>query len=187
MKNTPSLSREKFDAMLGGKTRIIPVSGDLLDFPNGIECIMHGCNTLNIMGAGIAKSISLRFPYAFYADKTAHRRAKIANKSLLGTFSHVSLPGDKHIINLYQQSEIAENPLDSAPFRIMAFEAALIRALKFCKEIGVANVGLPHKIGCGLAGGNWNEVRNVISNVSETIHGLTIFIVKLPTYTEHAK
>ena len=36
--------------------------GNLLDFPYGITSIAHCCNTMNIMGAGIAKSIAERYP-----------------------------------------------------------------------------------------------------------------------------
>ena len=31
--------------------------GNLLDFPYGITSIAHCCNTMNVTGAGIAKSI----------------------------------------------------------------------------------------------------------------------------------
>ena len=34
--------------------------GNLLDFPYGINTIAHCCNTMNVMGEGIAKSIAER-------------------------------------------------------------------------------------------------------------------------------
>ena len=43
------------------------IDGDLLDFPNQINTIAHSCNTQNVMGAGIAKSIKERYPEAFKA------------------------------------------------------------------------------------------------------------------------
>ena len=36
--------------------------GNLLDFPYGINTIAHCCNTMNVMGAGIAEQIADRYP-----------------------------------------------------------------------------------------------------------------------------
>ena len=50
------------------------IDGNLLDFPNRINTIAHSCNTLNMMGAGIAKQIKDRYPLAWKADCIANKR-----------------------------------------------------------------------------------------------------------------
>ena len=57
--------------------------GNLLDFPYGINVIAHSCNTLNVMGAGIAEQIANRYPEAKEADDVADK----AGQNDLGEFS----------------------------------------------------------------------------------------------------
>ena len=63
--------------------------GNLLEMAkNGeFDIIIHGCNCLHTMGAGIAKYIKQDFPEAFQADK----KTKYADKQKLGTFSEAIL------------------------------------------------------------------------------------------------
>ena len=66
------------------------IDGDLLDFPNQINTIAHSCNTQNVMGAGIAKSIKERYPEAFEADT----KANLNLENSLGYFSYCKLNSD---------------------------------------------------------------------------------------------
>ena len=38
------------------------VKGNILDFPNNSNVIAHGCNTLGVMGAGLAVKIKDEYP-----------------------------------------------------------------------------------------------------------------------------
>ena len=75
------------------------IVGDILDFPNDIDIVVHGCNTLNIFGSGIAKQIKDRYPEVYEADTSAHK----LKHNKLGYFSGSKLDKlpDKYIINLY--------------------------------------------------------------------------------------
>lgn len=138
------------------------VIGDLLDFPTTFIC--HGCNTMNTMGAGLAKQIVVRYPQALIADTSAHK----AGTAVLGSISVAQIYPDKWSINLYQQDEFGK-------LNLLALEKALIRALDYVlareedlQPEFVFNLGVPYKIGCGLARGNWTEVLALLSKLDIT-------------------
>jgi len=65
---------------------MIFVKGNLLDLADQgeFDVIVHGCNCLNVMGAGIALSISQRYPQAFEADYRTVRE----DYNKLGNFTY---------------------------------------------------------------------------------------------------
>tara|TARA_Y100001934_G_C12046043_1_gene628443 strand:- start:214 stop:750 length:537 start_codon:yes stop_codon:yes gene_type:complete len=154
--------------------------GNLLDFPpyhpddldryTGINNIAHSCNTRNIMGGGIAKQIKSRYPQAWEADCKATEE----QSNMLGSFSKATIKtmtflpdGEGTIYNLYTQADIGshEKQVDYEYFW---------RALKNMQEDLVSTqsetgqpqvLGLPHGISCGLAGGSWNIILEMINDV----------------------
>ena len=169
------------------KNGIETIVGNLLDFPPyhtndpnkyiGINNIAHSCNTLNIMGGGIAKQIKSRYPQAYEADTEIHMRREYEtldeSVDLLGTYSKAEiksmfLPDERgRIYNMYTQANIG------ADRRQVNYEA-FYRALKEVQEdllfiqheTGQSQVlGLPHGISCGLAGGNWDIIKAMIDDI----------------------
>ena len=81
------------------------IKGNLLDFPPhhpdnpdryiGINNIAHSCNTLNIMGGGIARQIKSRYPQAYEADTEIHMRREYETPEesvdLLGKYSKAEI------------------------------------------------------------------------------------------------
>lgn len=141
------------------------IKGNLLDFPDGINAIVHGANTLNIMGGGIAKQIATRYPEAKYADEAFYLMSKALSDNMLGYASIAEVEGKGRIYNLYQQSTVGVNG------RHVNYEA-LYRGLEFVhKNIegrGVLSstvVGFPKFMSCGLAGGEWSIVRPMIDYI----------------------
>jgi len=145
--------------------------GNLLDFPFGINAIAHSCNTLNVMGAGIAKQIADRYPSAYEADTLAHRR----HENNLGEYSYAKVnvgEGNSYphqqfglsdrrceIYNLYTQKKVGIGKQVSYDALYDAFQK--LRAE--CDDSTV--LGLPHGISCGLAGGDWSVVLAMINSV----------------------
>lgn len=129
--------------------KIYNITGDLLDFPEGIRAIAHGCNTQNVMGAGIAAQIRKRYPCAWSADLAAAE----AGTNSLGEVSIGTLDDGRRIFNLYQQKNLGFGAL--VPW---ALKAAMERMFSLCGSLGISKVGLPYLIGCGLAGGDWSTV-----------------------------
>ena len=65
------------------------IKGDLIKLAkdDNFDVIVHGCNCLHIMGAGIAKQIKHHFPSAYLADlKTPYH-----DQSKLGTISYTTV------------------------------------------------------------------------------------------------
>ena len=147
--------------------------GNLLDFPYGINTIAHCCNTMNVMGAGIAKQIAERYPLAKEADDVATK----AGRSDLGEFSFAEVELDNtadfphqefgvekrkgRIFNLYTQ--------DSIGFGREVNYEALYRNLHLMRNQLNNNVntilGLPFEMSSGLAGGSWEIVSAMINYI----------------------
>ena len=146
------------------------VEGDLLYSPHLV--IAHGCNCFCTMGAGIAKQIARKYPQVLEADKQTKR----GDPAKLGTFSKSVVPY-RDIYNLYTQFTygVGENHLD-----LDALERSLTAMLidveatekKLELERGDFDIAIP-MIGCGLAGGNWNDVEAILQRV---FRDRTIFV-----------
>lgn len=155
------------------------VKGDLLNFPNQINTIAHSCNTQNIFGAGIAKSIRDKYPEAYTADCDAHRN----NENQLGYFSYckLNLDSNKRIINLYTQSSTGKG-------RMVDYEAFyksidyLNRAINSASSVYNYILGFPFGISCGLAGGSWNIILSMLKDVFEHAKYKTYIVQKEDLY-----
>lgn len=147
--------------------------GNLLDFPYGINVIAHSCNTLNVMGAGIAEQIAKRYPEAKEADDVADKAGQndlgefsVADIEIENTssFPHQHFGTDKRkcqIYNLYTQDRVGFG-------REVNYEA-LYRNFHLMRN-HLNNdpetiLGLPHGISCGLAGGSWKIVYAMIEHL----------------------
>lgn len=131
------------------------VEGDLLEmFEKGeFDIIAHGCNCFKTMGAGIARQIAEQFPAAALVDR-ADSRDKI---SRLGDFTYSFLQKEEKtyvIFNLYTQFYMGKN-LDMEALKLC------LRKLAHLLDYRPYRIGLP-QIGCGIAGGDWTEVKEVI-------------------------
>ena len=163
------------------------IHGNLLDFPYGINVIAHSCNTLNVMGAGIAQQIAKRYPEAKEADDVADKAGRndlgefsVADIEIENTssFPHQEFGTNKRkcqIYNLYTQDRMGFG-------REVNYEA-LYRNFHLMRNHLNDNpdcvLGLPHGISCGLAGGNWEIVSAMINAIFATpATYFTTYIVK---------
>lgn len=142
------------------------VKGNLIEMAKSdkFDFIGHGCNCFATMGAGIAKSIAENFSAMKKADKDYSKYMESYEK--LGNFSMAQVKTKKNIfmgINFYSQYY---------PGPDFDKEALKLSLKKFCilhkdQNIDLWSFGLP-LIGCGIAGGEWDEVREIIkSELSE--------------------
>lgn len=152
------------------------IEGDLLDFPGDITCIAHGCNTLNLMRSGLAKQMVARYPEA----KAADDRAAADQRNVLGCYSFTRVHDQpcKYIYNLYQQDKLRQ-------LNEFALETSLANAM-FSLSLKSDNpehkMGVPYKIGCGLAAGNWVAVKAILVKIESRYPGRLI-IIKRPLDT----
>lgn len=147
---------QKLNNKIGSYTEI---EGNLITLAKQgkFQGIAHGANCKNIMGGGIAKQIKDEFLPALYADSDY----LLDDYHRLGNYSSCLIPLDdkglKHleVFNLYTQVGLG------ACFNLSALDIALH---KLSRDLPMKyNLGLP-QIGCGIGGGNWEEVKQVIES-----------------------
>lgn len=149
--------------------------GDLLD--SGAQVLFHGCNCFKTMGAGVALALRTRYPEVYTADLDWMKPPR----ERLGHFTKAKTKSGIEIYNLYTQFEygrrkrMGEYRVDAdykAIRNSLAEMKADLDALDPAKKQTIAGP----LIGCGLAGGDWMIVENLIET---TFPDRTINIWKL--------
>ena len=142
------------------------VRGDLLDADAKFIC--HQVNCQGAMGAGLARQIAEKWPYV-KKEYTNLCRRTTDKHSLLGTFQIVEANGgnskstDPFVINIFGQEYYGRGG-------VYTDTSALIRAFRDLNDTLRSPyknhprpvLAFPHGFGCGLAGGDWEEVEELI-------------------------
>lgn len=137
------------------------VYGSILDAKE--KYIAHQCNCLTTGSAGVAKLIFERFPYSdTYSSRTdADVPATI---KILGN-------GDdqRYVINMFGQyypgkPKYPDATLDGTKTRERYFHQCLMKVINIPE---LESIAFPYKIGCNLAGGNWNNYFGTLENFSK--------------------
>ena len=146
---------------------------DLLDLAeNGdVDVIVHQANLQHTFGAGIARAIRERLPYAYEADL----RTPKGSPKKLGHYSIGLKANSPVVINLYSQTSLY--PSHTSYDAMFDGLTRLVNELTPLTQINT--VGFPYQIGCGLADGEWNVVKAIILSVFEKSR-FEVVIAKLP-------
>lgn len=126
-----------------------------------MTAMAHGCNCFNTMGAGIAAQVMKELPLAYQADMNTVK----GEKSKLGRMTSVVInldDGNKGTVyNLYTQFKC----WGSGPNVDLVAVRNCFDLLN--KQIGGGTelLGIP-KIGAGLAGGDWDEIYDIINSAT---------------------
>lgn len=148
---------------------ITVVKGDLLQAAE--DAIGHGCNCRKTMGSGVAKAIRSKWPQAYAADLEFD---KAAGRNKIGMFTTAQGSG-KQIYNIYTQVDYLPRGIDH--FQYVGFEMGLKNVMTHMKQNGLKSLALP-KIGAGLAGGDWQDIKKIIVKVSDA-EGVPVTIYEL--------
>lgn len=145
-------------------SEIKEVQGDIT--LTNCQVIAHCCNCYKVMGAGVAKALSTRWPGIAQVDKLDKR----SPGERFGSFTNYVTPEGKIIFNLYGQLDYGTDQ------RQVNYER-LYKALELMGSVlpPGTTIALP-RLGCGLAGGNWTIVKSMIqftlSHLDVTIYSL---------------
>lgn len=141
------------------KEHVVIRNGDIFD--SHVDIIAQQVNCLGVMGAGLALEIKNRYSTVY--DKYCDVYDVYNNKEeLLGKCQIVSSSANGRIIaNLFGQYGVNRNKQQT---QVDKLETALIKLKNYAKQKQLS-VGIPYGIGCGLGGGNWNDVLKIINNV----------------------
>ena len=131
------------------------VQGDLLRQP--VDIIAHQTNCVGVMGAGIAKQIKTQLlsksEYGRYVQVCKEKGA-----ALLGETQRLHAPDGRIIANCFGENIPTGTGLDTD------YDALLhsIAKVRNYAKINKLSVGVPGLMGCGLAGGDWAKVRQIL-------------------------
>lgn len=150
------------------------IEGDLvkLALEGSFEVIAQGNNCFCVQGAGIAPQMSK----AFGCDKfPKEHQSQKGNIDKLGTIDYMLGKDGLYIINAYTQYNYGKNHSDGVA-KPLDYEALIMCMRKINHIFKGKHIGLP-QIGCGLAGGDWNRVKQIL--LQELIDcDLTVVIYK---------
>lgn len=137
---------------------IVTKVGNLLDVEVGI--IVHGCNSLGVMGSGFALEVKQRHPDVF--NKYVAYCASAGGRSI-GTVQLCAVSEYKYIINAITQKKYGSGLQVSYEAIRSCFEAVN----EIAKQLTIDNIDykLPIMfplIGAGRGGGDWNIISKII-------------------------
>lgn len=124
---------------------------------NKTTYICQQVNCKGVMGAGLAMQICIQWPVV-YQRYLEFCYGNDGNK--LGTYQEVLVEPKLYVVNLFGQSSFGR---DKRQTNYAALGTALFRAMK---EHPNATFRVPYGLGCGLAGGNWVTVLNLIEEAA---------------------
>lgn len=153
--------------------------------PSGPKIIAHISNNCGGWGAGFVLAISARWPQ----PETVYRSLR-PDQLELGLVQFVEVESDDHgeprliVANMIAQEGYGRGnrnlhrtaePDTRHPIRYNAVEICLQKVGALARELG-ATVHMP-RIGCGLAGGKWDQVEPIIARTLLDTH---VFVYDLP-------
>ena len=135
---------------------MIFTKGDILDVKAGIICQQVNC--MGKMGAGLALAIRNKWPVVYQDYMKAYKNGQL-------TPGYVILSAIDHHNRLYVASLCGQLHYgrDKQYTIYSAVEECLSKIATFNKEN--LSVYIPYGMGCGLAGGSWSTVSDMISRI----------------------
>ena len=141
------------------------VLGDVLDhhhhhIPNQIKVIIHICNNENIWGNGFVIPLGKKYP--FVKEYYLHTNARLGDVQFFEAADHT------FICNMIAQDGVF-NVMGKPPIRYNSLEQCLIKVQDYflCQPNAIFHMP---KIGCGIAGGDWRIIHNLIKkNLSNSV------------------
>jgi len=141
--------------------------------------LLHIVNNLGIAGAGIAKTISNKFPLAIQEYKYNFK------SYTLGDVCFSKVTDNLWIAHMFGQKGIGQNEFGMPPIRYDSLEECLWRVKDYKKKLEMMYTDNQNqyiklslvgpKFGAGLSMGSWFTIEQIIDKV-----GLDIIIYELP-------
>lgn len=124
---------------------------------DGNKMIIHICNDVGGWGKGFVTAISKRWK----SPEAAYRKwFKSGEGFELGEVQFVKVEDNLWVGNLIGQRDIITKTKGEPPIRYDAVQRGLNKVFQFVKENN-CSVHMP-RIGCGLAGGKWENIEPLI-------------------------
>jgi O-acetyl-ADP-ribose deacetylase (regulator of RNase III) len=138
------------------------IEGDILE--SNADIIFHQVNCQGVMGSGLAKQIRDKYPNVYQDYKNYCNQHK--PEELLGTICCSRYNELNCICNVFGQLNYGTNKVQTD---YAAVKKALFVQRRILKDLywqyPNCKLAFPYKMGCGLAGGDWNIVYEIIEEV----------------------
>lgn len=118
--------------------------------------ICQQVNCMGVMGAGLAAQIRRKWPNVY----TEYR--KRCTKDMLGTYHMVKVGPHLYVANIFGQLSYGTEKCQT---NYVALACAIFQLMK---DMPHCTIRIPYRIGCGLAGGNWDKVLEIIIDSAHT-------------------
>lgn len=130
----------------------------------GNKFVCHVCNDEGRWGRGFVMALSRRWKRPEMLYRTWHRGGKESDKVRfkLGEIQLVQVENEITVVNMIGQKGIRKWG-NKPPIRYDAVKACLEKVAAYAKKHD-ASVHMP-RIGCGLAGGKWEKIEEIIQSV----------------------
>jgi O-acetyl-ADP-ribose deacetylase (regulator of RNase III) len=137
--------------------------------------LVHVCNDVGKWGKGFVLAISRRWKLPEQQFK-AWYRGETGQSFALGEVQFVEVERALWVANIVGQRALASKQGDEPPIRYAAVRVGLakVRTHALAER---ASVHMP-RIGCGLAGGRWEEIESII-NSELSAHGVAVTVYDL--------
>lgn len=159
---------------------IVYKNGNLLE--SGCNFICHQVNCQGVMGSGIAKQIRDRWPKV-YDDYISHYKFCMENGTYLlgeciGTciYYNNDTKDKQYIIDFFSQDKYLPRTVCHTNYQAFRVCCQKLHKTVIISDMPNKKIGFPYKIGCGLAGGDWDTVVRIIE---EELGDLEVEIYKL--------
>ena len=146
--------------------------------------IVHCCNSLGAWGAGFVVPLGNRYPLA----KEGYKKYIDENKgiSILGEVNEVKVADNIYVENLIGQSFLYKKPNGEIPCDYNAIETGFHNIIRkwfsYSSTIHKVkqnfSIHMP-RIGCGLAGGDWKTIENIIYKTFIDIADVDVYVYDL--------
>jgi len=126
---------------------------------DGNRIIVHVCNDVGGWGKGFVMALSKRWKEP---ENQYREWAKSGDKFELGEVQFVQVEPTIWVANLIGQRDVKKGKDGSPPVRYNAIRKGLVKVSTFARQIN-GSVHMP-RIGCGLAGGTWDQIEPSITH-----------------------
>jgi O-acetyl-ADP-ribose deacetylase (regulator of RNase III) len=139
----------------------------------GSKIIVHVCNDIGVWGKGFVLALSRRWPLADQRYRAWHRGRENDLPFAFGQVQFVQVAPDTWVANLLGQHDIRARG-GIPPIRHETLRKGLRRVAAEANRLA-ASVHMP-RIGCGLAGGKWEEIGPI---VEQELGGMPVTVYDL--------
>lgn len=146
-----------------------------------VDVIAHQVNCMGVMGAGVARQIRDACPSAYQSYRAyvcsygPNGRDKMLGRTLLCPKpSNEDWPFG-YVAHLFGQYGYGRYPKCYTDYR--ALRRCFASLAIGMRQMGLSSVAMPYKIGCGLAGGDWENL--VYPMIVEMLGSMDVVLCRL--------